>query len=1082
MRFSFVRSGLVRAGRLVGAQTGTAFLFGSIAAWFVVGWCHQLTAVLGLSLTTVTAVALSLALGVELAWRRPRSPIPGAELPVGAFALLCLVPAAWSVGFVWLMQTANEIVGRFSVETLAAPGPRLLLSFAIAFVALTVPIYALTRLPIHLVSLWPCRRDGSNPGERLPTVYVPFLIGVAVGILSNVLLLAPLFGLQTVSFAAMACTAGLFALAWKNAPVLTEVKQTSATAAQPRHRRSIASHADSLWAASVVLCLGGLTAIAMRMTQQLMLAVGFLAWVQWAAVLFAAAMGMLWSSRRLQAQAPTQKPGFSDVTALRCGAALLAAGWCGAIPILFSWHVEAMLLTNSYVSAVWLQMALRCLVVLTMVAPFGFAWGMLAAASHKGETADESPLPFPQLSLFSFVAGLLAVRWLLLPRWPLENVLPVVSLTLAGLTLLRWLSTREIPRGRLAKLSVASLVCLVTLSPFVRQQYNPAKAARLLFSTQVFLAKRSGMQARLLPFIDEGRLVARHEGEQGTYTVWSMRGIQLQLRESGIPKAIVSNDTRICPQFSADVMQAALPLVLHENPRRALLLGLQGGVTLDTCFQFPLQQLTCAESDPALIRLVKEELFTPETRNLFDDERVRMLPLDPALAIAADDEPYDVIISCPDQAALAQSTPYFTLEFYRNVADRLADDGIFCQRFQYVDFGPKPLRVITATLQKAFRTVTAVETASGELALLATNSPKGLMREGLTSRLQASHVRNVLGQLGWDWVVPLNLSAYHPKTLLKFAAETNAGFNTAANGRLAHQLPLEVMRWGMKWEEIANVLARHTGSLLKFNAGADASDALLRLEEMTGRKTLIVRYPDEKWAYRKQLRERMKTKSRSIIVPVKGGDPKRTMHPDDKRRKDYFAALGAAVKEPNAENIGRIAEFSQPYDPLVSYFLHDEIVRLYDRIDNPDPQAELQHRLYLVYYSDPRDRSVRNIVSALNLLVDHPLAAPGPIARRDHLDALLQMLKSRWHGRSEGLSISKNVALNDVAESVSATAAAFATLEKIYADSDLDADEWKARRRVLERSLLRPLRTYRTQLLAQQPKRKPTAGNKTNAN
>lgn len=822
------------------------------------------------------------------------------------------------------------------------------------------------------------------------------------------------------------------------------------------------------------------------MTQQLMLAVGFLAWAQWAAVLFAAAMGMLWSARRLRAESSVQKPGFSNVTALRCGAALLAAGWCGAIPILFSWHVEAMLLMNSYVSPVWLQMALRCLVVLTMVAPFGFAWGMLAAASHQREATDESALHFPQLSLFSFVVGMLAVRWLLLPRWSLENVLPVVSAVLAGAALLRWLTTREIPRRRLAQAVVASLIVLVTLSPFVRQQYNPAKAARLLFSTQVFLAKRSGMQGRLLQFIDEGRLVARHEGEHGTYTVWSMRGIQLQLRESGIPKAIVSNDTRICPQFSADVMQAVLPLVLHESPRRVLLLGLQGGVTLDTCFHFPLQQLTCAESDPALIRLVKENLFTPETRGLFDDDRVRMLPLDPALAVAANDEPYDVIISSPDQPALAQSTPYFTLEFYHNVAHRLAEDGIFCQRFQYVDFGPEPLRVITATLQKAFRTVTAVETASGELALLATNSEKGLMREGLTARLQAGHVRNVLGQLGWDWVVPLNLSAYHPKTLLKFAVETDAGFNTAANGQLAHQLPLEVMRWGAKREEIANVLARHTGSLLRFSAGADASadasDALLRLEETTGRRNLIVRYPDQKWAYRKTLRERMKTKSRSIIVPVKGGDPKRTLHPDDKRRKDYFAALGTAVKNPNAENIDRIAEFSQPYDPLVSYFLHDEIVRLYDRTGHPDPQAELQHRLYLVYYSDPRDRSVRNIVSALNLLVDHPQATPDAMARRDHLDALLQMLKSRWHGRGVQLAISKNVALNDVAESVSATAAAFAALETIYTDSDLDADEWKARRRVLERSLLRPLRTYRTQLLAQQPKRKPTAGNKSNAN
>jgi spermidine synthase len=1073
---------------------GTAFLFGTIGGCFIVSWCHQLTAVLGLSLTTTTAAALSLAIGIQLAWRRPRPHVSGGEAPLGAFALLCLVPAAWSIGFVWLMQMANALVGQFSVETLAAPGPRLLLSFAIAFVAITLPVYAITRLPIQLVNLWPCQSDGSKSGNRLHSVYVPFLLGMAAGILGDVLLLAPFVGLQTVSYAAAVCTTGLFVLAWKNTSIPTAVEQTSTPTLQPQRRRhSIASHADSLWAASIVVCLGGLAAIATRLTHQLMPTVGFLVWTKWAAVLFTAAMGMLWSARCLRTQASAQKPGilkkpgFSNVTSsrttLRCGAALLAAGWCGVLPLLFSWHVEGMLLLNSYVSSVWLQVVLRCLIVCSMLAPFGFAWGMLAAAPQR-QAKDESVGSFPQLLLFSFIAGLLAVRWLLLPRWPLENLLPFVSIVLAGLALFRWLVTRELPSGRLARASIASLLCLAALSPFVRQQYNPAESARLLFSTQVFLAKRSGLQGQLLPYIDEGRLVARQEGEHGTYTLWSMRGTQLQLRESGIPKAIVSNNTRICPQFSADVMQAALPLVLHENPRRTLLLGLQGGVTLDTCFHFPLRQLTCVESDPALIRLVKDKILTAEKRDLFADGRVRMLPLDPTLALAADDEPYDVIISSPDQPALAQSTPYYTLEFYRNAANKLTDDGIFCQRFQYVDFGPEPLRVVTATLQKAFSTVTAIETASGELALVATNSQKGLMREGLMARLEANHVRNVLGQLGWDWVVPLNLSAYHPTTLKNFVAETDADSNTAANGHLAHRLPLEVMRWGAKWEEIRDVLSSRTGSLLKWNTRDDASDALLRLEEISGQRNLITRYPDRKWAYRKTLRERMKTKSRTVIQQVKGEGPKRKLHPDDKRRKEYFSALGTAVKTPNATNIQHIAEFSHPYDPLVSFFLHDEIVRLYDRTEHPDPQAELEHRLYLVYYSDPRDRSVRNIVAALNLLVDHPQAVPNALARRDHLDALLQMLKSRWHGRGAGAPIFKNIALNDVAESVSATAAAFAAMEKLYTDNNLDTDKWHARKRVLERALLRPLRTYRTQLLAQQPKPTgmPTAGKQSNAN
>jgi len=52
----------------------------------------------------------------------------------------------------------------------------------------------------------------------------------------------------------------------------------------------------------------------------------------------------------------------------------------------------------------------------------------------------------------------------------------------------------------------ATVVALIGAS-WVTRSYSPARAARLLFSTDVFMERLAGTEARLLPFLDDGRLV-----------------------------------------------------------------------------------------------------------------------------------------------------------------------------------------------------------------------------------------------------------------------------------------------------------------------------------------------------------------------------------------------------------------------------------------------------------------------------------------------------------------------------------------------------------------------------------------------
>ncbi|MCH7989313.1 MAG: hypothetical protein IID46_09215, partial [Planctomycetes bacterium] len=619
-----------------------------------------------------------------------------------------------------------------------------------------------------------------------------------------------------------------------------------------------------------------------------------------------------------------------------------------------------------------------------------------------------------------------------------------------------------------AKLTTTTAICFVAAAPLFRTNYDPARSATLLFATSVFVSRQRGVDSEYLMHLDEGRLVSSREGERGTLTVWKYRGTQFHFRENGIPKAVVSSDLRLCPQYTTDAMQAIIPLVMHESPREVLILGMGSGVPLTTSLSFPVQHLTCVESDPQLLELLDEVVWSLSREEALNDDRVQLLMWDPALAVISDRNQYDVIISNPNQAMLMQSTPYYTLEFYQRVSRRLKEDGIFCQRFQQIDFGVRPLQVLVKTLQSVFDEVIAIESGAGELLLLGSNSSKGIARDGLLDRLQAPQVRRTLGELGWDWTVPLNLAAYRHQSLVEFSQEGNAGINSAANGRFAFGLPQEVMRWGAKRQELQQHLSKHVDRLLKWdNAEEPDPEIVRRLEEVVQQQEYMTAYPDQYWAYRKLIEKRIVQQPRSKIVQVKGEAPRREMYPEDKRRLKYVKELGKIAKQqqPQAEQIRRIANFAIPYDPMISYFMHQEIAELYARCEEGagDPKQELVHRLHAIHYAHPQDRSVKNVAAALNFLVDHPQAAK-PWERFDHLNALCQILKTRWVIRGAVLPKSSRIVLNDIEQSLTAIGNALDEMDSLSKELSIPEKNRRIRRKYLEVSLIRPLRSYRNQL------------------
>lgn len=1020
------RSAVLRAGRSV---AGGSFGSGLVAGLYLVGFAHPLISRFGGGSTffaaAVAATAFALFLGSLFVPARTRV----SQLST---MVLCTLLALWAIAFGWLGGVAGLSCRSIALESFAAPVVQFAIGCAVSLFLIGVPVFCAARLSLLARSV----RVGW------------LLVGAALGMIAAAHIVGPCFGIQWALWIAAACSFGVIA---------TRASQPGEAAASPAAAQFASAQFSVLAAIGphLAAAAAGTGAAGLgRLTLQLFPSAEAAQWTAWAGFLLGTAAG--WSFARR---------GFAEQRRQRVARIVLASAVGVALPVLlFGTITDWFLGTTAGVSQVALLMLIRAGSAAVLFAPLGAAWGALVSLCHRrtGDDSVEAVRPFV-LSVPALLAGAVAARWLLSFNVGVPMLTGCVAIVFALLGV--GLSLRGTARSRLWPEAVAFAAIVALAGAGYRSaSYHPARAARLLFSTDVFMERNAGTESRLLPFLDDARLVAVTEGDRGTYTLWKHHGVQLELRENGIPRGTYCSQPEICPQYSGQSLTVALPLTLHESPRRMLLLGLGSGSTLAASLEFPVADVTCVEGDPRLVELLEQKVWPSGPSNPRTDNRVRILAIDPAVAVHSRPGGFDVIAADTDPASVADGGPYFTRDFYAGVRSQLGVDGIFAQRFQYVDFGPWPVCSVLATLKSVFADVAAIEAGGGDLILLATNSPRGLDRPELFERFQSPQVKRSLSQAGWDWSVALNLGAYWGEGCESLAS--GAPTNTASNGLFVFRLPQETMRWGAKGNELAKTLNPHSGRLAEWpDVEGNDPEFLRRLSDVLLERELMTAYPDQPWAYRKAVHDELKKHPHTVISDAGEGFD-RQLHPVDQRRLNYFSALGKAARArtPSLDALRELEEFAEPYDPVLTYFVHHELASLYARTGGLDPAAHLRHRLYTVYYGDARDRSIRDVVEALQLLAASPQVLPAT-ERWDHMNALLQFLKLRWNNRGLDKPASVRIVLNDLDRTIGAAEQTFSEMEKLRLLVGVSESDWFARREVLERSLVRPLRAYQSGLV-----------------
>lgn len=1053
---NFCRRSLGVESKTIAGLFGLGLFLGIIAISMWEQW--SLTFGLDSQFLLATSLVLSVAFGWGSRQRMLQTKSDGHLL---AYRIVCL--CAWSLLHPFWIEAITVIMADVPLNWLEQTATKSGLALLLAIVGWSIPAILWSSIIASGISV----ANGMTFSIRKSLAVV--LCGIASGLLSNSLFIGPGVGLfiPTVVVATIAGGAGM--------------RIRHLVVNHERHmnvdRTVESTNAFTAIAVRTVMAglVGGLLACNLRLVNQLMPHGAFVIYAQLAGLVLGVAAGLLISRRFVH----TDRAAWGGLIAASSATVFLAIQ-----PNL----VDTSLWMNSSLTSVNFLLAARVLLLMMIPFPFGLALAWIADPSKD----DPKPgvcvwgMPFGiGICLGTFVLGGIA------------GLIPVMTICSGSLIVgAGFLRVRSTAFGISLRTNVSmATVAGVALSlPLWHGCDDASRTAKLLFSTPSLLAYRFGWDIMHLPFLDDVRMIDRREGHSGPLTLWRGRVAELFVRESGFPRAVLTKNSNAVPQFAPEVLQGVYSMVLCDRPDRVLCLGLSAGVPLTTCLHFPVREAVCVEGDSNLISLVQGPLAHETGYDPLSDDRVTLRRIAPELSLLAEpDKPFDVILSSPPPSSLSSGSPQFTLEFYQRASRRLTERGLFCQRFECVDYGILPIQLVLKAMRGAFRQVIAIEPTPGELLIFAANSNDAFVLGQLAARLETPHVCKILSRSGLDWSALLNIPAFDHEALGEVCDESPRFANSAFKGQLAMLAPLEVMRWGNKQQEIQNALTATRVSaapfwfdakgrsnqveeelhlsrrsrLVEWLGDASVSQELLRrLGEVAEQQKLVRENPDAHWwSYRKSLRKQLQDRPRAAVQQVKAIEERQTLHPEDRRRRDYFLALGNAARErqPTRDQIAAIEDFLEPYDPLLSYFARQETADLLARCGE-DAGRELVYRLHVIFFAPAIDPSVRNVAKAVQTIVKHPESLPDDSMRFDALNGLIQILRVRWELRQSIRETSLHKVLMDVDQSLIAIENGVESMDALARSAGVSDSEWQIRKQVIERLMLRPLRSYRNEV------------------
>ena len=307
----------------------------------------------------------------------------------------------------------------------------------------------------------------------------------------------------------------------------------------------------------------------------------------------------------------------------------------------------------------------------------------------------------------SFVGG-----FVLIPLFGIQSTIFAAALINVAVGILFWEMHRPfLPAKRVKGIAVTVIVAILVIAVIPKWDASHMSFGPFYAASRMDEDAAPPSSDSMRKFAESLKVLFYKEGVDTTVTVKEDPTGIISLSVNGKSDASTGMEDLL-----TQGMLAHVPLMLHPDPKNALVVGLASGITLGTAGLYPLESLDCVEISPAMREA--SHYFDKYNHNILKDPRVNLITADGRNYLSLSNKKYDIIISEPSNPWMAGVADLFTKEFFDLCRKSLNPQGIMCEWLHIYNMDLETFRSIVYTFYTAFPNATIWKPAYGDCLLI----------------------------------------------------------------------------------------------------------------------------------------------------------------------------------------------------------------------------------------------------------------------------------------------------------------------------------------------------------------------------
>lgn len=200
--------------------------------------------------------------------------------------------------------------------------------------------------------------------------------------------------------------------------------------------------------------------------------------------------------------------------------------------------------------------------------------------------------------------------------------------------------------------------------------------------------------------------------------------------------------------MKTQILLGHLPCIfLDEIKGNALVIGIGSGVTTGAITTYNFNEIHAIEIEKEVLNASK--FFKEENLNFFMDKRVKIIIGDARKEIYRLNKKFSVITSEPSNLWMSGVSFLFTYEFFKEIFNKLEENGIFCQWIHLYQIGLEDIKIFLNTISSVFPNL-LIYSDGGDMLILASKNKIKIFREKLIEKINGNEkLRNWFGKVGF---------------------------------------------------------------------------------------------------------------------------------------------------------------------------------------------------------------------------------------------------------------------------------------------------------------------------------------------